>query len=128
MMAEQRNDEAVTIAWHEVGVNRIPGFWALTYQVSGGTVLRLRIHRDDSQQPETFIADVFTAGDHMFQELHRFSTCVYHLAHPDEVEEAIDWPPVWTNEFRALANLWERLTNLAEFGSTMIPGLECRDR
>lgn len=107
--------------YDEVEIDKIPGAWVITYWRPDDITLRLKILHLNSMDPNEFVAEVRLNRYEEFQPVHQFDSCVAYLAPSIELIEGLretDWPPIWTSEFIAMAHIWGRLGEIAEFGGT----------
>jgi len=82
--------------------------------------LRLKVEHTSVQDPDRCVAEVRLKRDEEFQTIHEFWTSTYALTHPDEYPDVWDdMPAIWTGEFAAMAQIWARLTEIAEFGASV---------
>ena len=69
--------------------------------------------------PDDAVAEVRLNANEEFQPTHEFLMSGYALTQPDEYPDLWeDMPALWTREFWTLAQMWARLTDIAEFGGT----------
>jgi hypothetical protein len=101
-------------------IDKIPGAWVLTYWLPDGVTLRLKIRHTSSVDPDNFVAEVRVERDQEFRQVHKFWMSVYELAHPDKCPDLWnEMPNVWSREFAVMAQVWARLTFVAEFGASV---------
>lgn len=119
MQTHPTNDRLLVPRWGDVEVDKIPGYWVLTWWLPDDITLRLKVRHTSSEEPDDCIAEIQLRPDEEFQAIHEFSRDVYSLSYPDEYPDVWDdMPSLSTREFATLAHMWARLTENAEFGGT----------
>jgi hypothetical protein len=123
--AEKRNEmttEMISPSLPNIEVDKIPGAWVLTWWLpDNGATLRLKVEHTSGMEPDTCVAQVKLRPDEEFQSIGEFLVAVFELLHPEECDRTWcdDLPDIWTEEFKALVQVWGRLQSNIEFGSTM---------
>lgn len=107
--------------WDELEVDKVPGAWLITWWMPDDSlVLRLKVTHCGSTEPNEFVAEAKVAPTDEFIKVGEFMHAVYAVIHPDQFDQVWkDLPGIWTEEFKALLRVWARLTDVAEFGSTV---------
>ena len=110
--------------WLDVEIDKVPGAWMITWWLPYQTVtLRLKVQHLSCMDVDEFIAEVQVENDGEFQEIRGFTNCVYAIANPEECDDAWDdLPEIWTNEFKALLQIWARLCLVCELAKVSDAG------
>lgn len=114
-------EDAMLIPREEIEIGKTPGGWVLTYWLPKDVTLRFKIMNTCSDEPDNYIAEVRLKPDEEFQVIHKFMIAVYSVLHPDEHPDVWDdLPDVWTRAFASMVQIWARLTDIAEFGASIV--------
>jgi hypothetical protein len=102
----------------DIEVDKIPGAWVLTWWLDDySATLRLKIRHRFWDEPDDFVAEVKLSPDEEFQSIREFSLRFCEINHPEAFDNVWDdLPDIWTEEFKALAQMWARFISIAEFG------------
>jgi len=113
-------DAAFVLRYEQIEIDKIRGWWIVTCWLEEDVTLRLKVQHTYTEDPDRCVAEVRLRASEEFQSIYEFWTSVYELTHPSEFLGVWDdLPQIWSREFRTMAQVWGRLTEIAEFGPSV---------